>query len=400
MTTLLKLPPAPSDLRRRAEIVRFLDEIIADLDITASQFERAEQSYNAVGEWLNGSDNLLLQSVLVYLHGSTGLGTSVKPLGRAEFDIDLICFLAGVSLDISPAAVKKAVGDRLRAHDYYASILEEKKRCWRLNYAGDFHLDISPTITNPHCLQNGELVPDRELRDWHPTNPKAYKALFQSRAELQARFIGRLLNEDAQARAHVEPFPARVTTKTVLQRVVQLLKRHRDIHFEKVKEEVAPISIVITTLAMRSYEYCVRRHVFQDELELLVDTIRMMPHFVDRTFENGREIWAVWNETTQGENFADRWNSEPARARAFFKWHGKALADFEAVRDAVGRDVIIERMSEGFGEKVVGRVSDRRTAVIDGARKSQDLYAAPAIGLVTSPAAAAVPVPKNTFFGD
>ena len=50
------------------------------------------------------------------------------------------------------------------------------------------------------------------------------------------------------------------------------------------------------------------------------------------------------NETTIGENFAERWNTEPARVPAFYGWHAKALADFEAVAQLEGLDVITKRL--------------------------------------------------------
>ena len=102
-----------------------------------------------MGDWLPGSTGPLLAETSVYLQGSSALGTAVKPIGRDELDIDLICFCEAVSLDVPPQRLKAAVGNRLREHKTYAAILEEKKRCWRLSYAGDFHLDLSPTIANP-----------------------------------------------------------------------------------------------------------------------------------------------------------------------------------------------------------------------------------------------------------
>ncbi|WP_192849683.1 hypothetical protein [Phaeobacter porticola] len=48
--------------------------------------------------------------------------------------------------------------------------------------------------------------------------------------------------------ASVEPFPIRQSVKGILRRAVQLLKRHRDQHFLEIAEEVAPISMIITTL--------------------------------------------------------------------------------------------------------------------------------------------------------
>lgn len=399
MNQMLSKVLTDGDIRRRSQIFSILDEIGEDLDLTETQFDRARQSYGAVGDWLSGSTDPLLVSVLVYLQGSTALGTAVKPVGRREFDVDLICFCAGVASAVSPTALKAAVGNRLKEHATYARLLEEKNRCWRLNYEGDFHLDLSPTIANLSCVNQGELVPDRTLKEWHPTNPRAYKALFDERAALKPTFV---LNKIAMQRdeASVEPFPARELVKGILRRIVQLLKRHRDVFYENNKEDVAPISVIITTLAMQAYVYCVRRHVFTDAMDVVVEVIRMMPHFIDRPLLYGRRGYAVLNETTQGENFADNWNKDARRPRAFYEWHAQALSDFEAIRDAVGQDRVSLNMERSFGAGVTGRVLGNRTGAVSDGRKSGLLSVAPLIGLTTSKATASTTVPVNTFFGD
>lgn len=390
-------PLTPQDRVRRAELYRLLIQLCEDLEPTSAQFERARSAYQAVADWIAGSDDPLLASTDVYLHGSGGLGTTIRPIGRMEFDVDLICLLLGVSRDVDPAAVKTAVGRRLREHGTYAAMLEEKKRCWRLNYAGEFHLDLSPTIANIFCPRGGELVPDKALQAWHPTHPRGFRDLFRKRAVLRPRIVGRL--GEARNRADAEPFPATLTLDGVLNRIVQVLKRHRDIHFLESRGDIAPISVIITTLAMRAYERIVMEKVYEDELDVLIATIRAMPFFIERPVLDGRPAYAVWNETTQGENFADRWNREPARAEAFFSWHAKALADLETLQSVVGLDHIRERMEGGFGA-AGARAVDRRQDEMSAARRTGRLLVAPAVGLTTTPTSAATPVRSNTFFGD
>jgi len=400
MNEHFKPPMNDTIWRRRGEIYKFLEEICQDLDLTAEQVKRAKSAYEAVAKWLAGSFHPLLSDIDVYPQGSTALGTATRPLGRDEFDVDLICLVLKGHAHMAPEDVKKIIGDRLRENQTYAKMLVEKKRCWRLDYAGDFHLDLSGTIRNMQCVNGGELVTDKKLEGWHPTNPKGYRKLFEKRALLLPRMRRAFAKTQMRDQASIEPFPDPSVPKGVLRRVVQLLKRHRDHHFLNVKDDIAPISIIITTLAMRSYEHCVGMYQFDDELDVLISTIRMMPHFIDKEWHNGRTLYAVWNETTQGENFADRWNLEPQRADAFYAWHEKALADFQAIRDAQGLDGVIHSAKSQFGEKVIGRVMDSRNQALSSARKSNSLLVAPAIGLTTTPAAASIAVPKNDFFGD
>jgi hypothetical protein len=395
------LAPRPSDgpaNLRKSAVYSILDDICRDLELSEAQLEAAKTSYEAVAEWLSSSSNPILRDLRLYAHGSAGLGTTVKPLGREDFDVDLICLVLGFMANRSPAELKRLIGDRLREHARYAAMLEEKKRCWRLNYAREFHLDVSPTIVNVRCTNGGELVPDKKLRDWKPTNPSGYKRLFETRAKLLPRL--RQQRAIIMDHAEVEPFPAKVTGRGVLRRTVQLLKRHRDIYFQHTTEEVAPISIVITTLAAQAYEYCVRNFTFDTELDVLVDTIRMMPHFIETRVVSGHRQYWVPNETTVGENFADRWNTEPARVQAFYEWHAKALSDFEKVATLEGVDRITTNLEESLGDTVVRRVMDKRTETIGAARGANKLYIAPSVGLSLSTPANASPVPHNTHFGD
>jgi len=59
--------------------------------LTAAQLGAARTSYELVAEWLAASDNPLLKQIEVYAHGSAGLGTTVRPIRREDFDVDLIC---------------------------------------------------------------------------------------------------------------------------------------------------------------------------------------------------------------------------------------------------------------------------------------------------------------------
>jgi hypothetical protein len=126
----------------------------------------------------------------------------------------------------------------------------------------------------------------------------------------------------------------------------------------------------------------------------------MMPHFIEERIVGGRRTYWVPNETTQGENFADRWNTEPARVTAFFAWHAKALADFEQLADLQGLDRITVNLEKSLGKAAVRRVRDKRTDAVSVARAAGRLFVTPAVGLTLTGSAGAAPVPRNTHFGD
>ena len=292
---------------------------------------------------------------------------------------------------------RSAIGFELNGH--YAPMLEELPRCWRLNYANEFHLDITPSIVNHTCALGGELVPDKKVKEWCASNPKGYKLLFEQRASLRPSL--RLLEAavEKRLRADIEPYPMSRGPKGILRRVVQILKRHRDYHFLDVDPSLTPISIVITTLASRSYRYRVSDFVFDDEFDLLCAVIRHMPRFIETQMVNGNQQWFIWNETTTGENFAEKWNQDAHRARAFFAWHGRALADIEQLTAAEGLDSLTKSLSESFGAGPANQALARLTRDISSARALGQLAVAPVVGLSVRQPARGTTMRPNTFFG-
>jgi len=107
----------------------------------------------------------------------------------------------------------------------------------------------------PMCvlLEPGKLEP---VIDHHTGSPARVQSSFRATrcacVALQERIFF-TVGKDA-ARAEIQPFPDQSRSKGVLRRLVQFLKRHRDHHFLKIEDDIAPMSIIITTLSMRSYD--------------------------------------------------------------------------------------------------------------------------------------------------
>jgi Second Messenger Oligonucleotide or Dinucleotide Synthetase domain len=383
---------------KKSQIVSILERICLALELTSSQHELAKSRYETVGDWLGGSDNALLEAVTIYPQGSVALGTTVRPLTREEHDVDLICSVARLGPDLPPAALKHAIGERLRENGHYEILLEEMPRCWRLNYANEFHLDITPSIKNPSCPAGGELVPDKRLRQWKPSNPRGYQRWFDARARLQPRMrLAKAALAEGE-RAELQPFPATTGMKGFLRRTVQLAKRHRDIHFAKLDDSLRPISIVITTLAAKSYAHCASALEFDNELDVLREVVRLMPVFIEERQIQGRKQWFIWNETTAGENFAEKWNTDPSRAEAFFEWHARATSELDRMVEITGLDGLTKSLKESFGEAPVSKVMREATEAYSNARREGRLSVVPAVGLSIGTGLGSS-VRQNTFFG-
>ena len=383
---------------RQTQVVEVLEMVCESLELSTSQFALAKQRYEGVGACLSSSDDPVLRAITIYLQGSTALRTTVKPIGVNEHDVDLVAHVPDLNVPISPAALKKAIGYCLLANGNYTSLLEEMPRCWRLSYANEFHMDITPSIPNPDCRFGGELVPDKTLKEWKASNPKAYKRLFEQRAKLAPVIRFRKGITLDSARASIEPYPEAGGFKGILRRTVQIAKRHRDMMFVD-DPDIAPLSVVITTLASRSYEWCVTNHEYDNELELLFDVVRHMPDTIEMHRVESRDQWFIWNETTQGENFAEKWNRRPERAEAFFAWHTRFCSDVIELTAVQGIDRLGDMLKSLFGSRPANAAIDLLTERVSIARGAGNLRVAPSIGLSVGALPASTSVRANTFFG-
>ena len=390
-----KMQPQQTVLRK-VQLIGTLERICQALELTETQYGEAKAHYEAVGKWLSEAESAVLRRAIIYPQGSVSYGTTVRPVGYQEFDLDLVFYLPDLPPSIVPAMVKKLVGNRLKKHSYYKSILEEKARCWRLNYANEFHLDITPSIPNPQCMSGGELVPDKNLNEWKPTNPKGYSDWVNKLAELQPRI--QLKRGIFRFEASIEELPEPTEFKGLLKRCVQLCKRYRDLAFLDQNKEISPISIIITTLAVKAYEFCVTNFAYETEFDVLLDVIRRMPDFIESHAAQDRQLYFIRNVTTQGENFAEKWNRDSRLPRAFYSWQKKILSVLERINEVNGMDQLSMELAQAFGEQPVKKSMGKFTAAVSAARAGAFLSASPHSGLtVNNPKN--MKIPSNTFYG-
>jgi hypothetical protein len=315
------------------------------LDIPPELRIAAEREYALAGGWLAEHAEPDGQGWRVYSQGSFRIGTVVRPEGSDEYDLDAVCVRAIDRKSTSQAELKDELGGVLTryvraraADDLGPDGLAPRKRCWTMSYPVPFHMDVLPAIPNPETPPEGILLTDRDLLRWQPSNPIAYADWFelQMRRELVAK---RAALSEAQ---HVPPeeIPTHAI-KTTLQRVVQVLKVHRNRYFA---DDLGsrPASVLVSTLAALAYE----GEAFLDQAVL--ETVRAMPALLSA---DGDE-WSLPNPAEPRENFAEKWNEHGELADGFFSWIGQLEEDVLAARESEGIDRAVLALSEGFGEPV------------------------------------------------
>lgn len=350
-----------------------IDNMIKLLELPDSAYDKARKRYEDLGEWFDRDESAVSgNNPHIFPQGSFRLGTAIRPLDESEeYDLDLACKLReGISKDNhTQETLKKLIGIELEAYRKARGIkneLEPKHRCWRLEYQDDlsFHMDIVPCIPADENRRKAILESIRKTGldeyvagsasqttisitddrhegykhicdDWNISNPEGYAKWFEYRMNPQQT---RILLEKAQ----VDDVPL-FKKKTPLQRVVQILKRHRD-NWSKDNPDSKPISIIITTLAARAY------NSETDVVTALGNVLEKMGGLVNPSRPR------VPNPVDPEEDFADRWYRQDClhlRLEEHFNaWLLQARTDFQHITSTTDTEFLCEQIDEKFSLRV------------------------------------------------
>lgn len=367
-----------------------LDDILESLDVPMSAYYAAERRYRDLGEWLSDCTKAESASFAphVFAQGSFRLGTVTRPWRREDYDLDLACKLQeGITKSTNTQEeLKQLVGGDLGKYRSELGIkeaLEEKHRCWRLNYQDTirFHMDIVPAI--PEAEDQRYILAERMAKsgtdgvlarnvaeqamaitddrhpeygvvtpDWKVSNQEGYALWFESRMRQARRFL-------EQRMAMVDDLPS-YQWRTPLQQCIQILKRHRDIMFENDPDD-KPISAIITTLAARSYNG-------ESNVEMaLSKAVEDMASFVNSS------IPRVPNPVNPQEDFADKWALDPRLERNFWCWLDQVKRDFAILAQDSDIKLLTETVHRRFGAdfdepriKKLGALLPKAVAITSG----------------------------------
>lgn len=356
---------------QKVQFNEILEELGRNLDISETQHNAVAKSYDAVGHHLAKHDSPIGKySPEILPQGSFMLGTMIQPIHEDDdLDIDLVCQLVGKQESWTQYDLKKAIGDQLKAHGTYKHMLREPegRRCWTIDYSEDanYHLDILPCIVDSgyrillekafspvdqaeantlalRITDNIELNYKKETNhlNWLKSNPFGYARWFLNQAALD--FVkADVLNEA------IQPIPKYTKERLPLQRVVQILKRHRDMMFDG--DEHKPISIIITTLASKAYQK------ETNIIDALLNVTYRMKDLITEKYSPKHNKFVKWieNPVNSEENFADKWVDHPKRQKNFYDWIAQVQKDLTEATNYRGLNLIRGSLEKSMGQRVV-----------------------------------------------
>jgi hypothetical protein len=382
----------------RTDFGNLLEHISFELDPPPEIHRTLNGEYTRLGDFIKeDSKSRFRANAEIYPQGSKALGTLNRPVrGTDDFDLDAV-YRRDIALgSVTQADLKTSTGDQLREYvrarrkeGVTKLELVDGRRCWTLQYDG-FHIDVLPALpdrSEPAAMLAGEpiLITDRRLHHWQASNPKGFVAWF--RTEMKRRITARSdMMEKAAGDVDVKQIEDD-RVKTPLQVAVQLLKRHRDIHFQESFGE-RPISIIITTLATHAYQGEI------DPYRALDRIVRDAPSYIER--RAGKVI--VANPTNPDENFADKWNEKPALARVFLDWLRKVDADIAAARGQSGMHKVARSLGGVLGDDVSEGAARRWSKQVQHQSTTGQLRAS--AGSAALGTTGPIAVRKHTFYGE
>lgn len=379
---------------RQADLLK----IIESIDISPSMYKNAVEKYTSLTKYL-GSHGL---KATMYPQGSFALGTVTRPYNKEHdrnYDLDFICQVDSSRDEISPKDLRDKIKDILESGELYGGKLTINDECFTIEYADigsiGFSIDIVPaadeTYKNklelkkeshrPDLIETAIAIPrfsQQRVYNWITNNPKGYREWFSEMNLPFAnysyeRYRQQLYKNNMELFNSVEEIPTDLY-RSSMQRVIQILKYHRDVYYSRVKDgdDLKPISAIINTVVARIASKAAPTLSPIELLDYVLKEFSIYAKQMNQTEQSFKQMysdklaiqkrnnkWIIENPANPEDNLADKWNLDSRIPKLFFSWAEAAKdqlvdslflsdADFRAkVETAFGRSTV----QNGWGSK-------------------------------------------------
>ena len=337
---------------------------IKSLDITPTMFKNANEKYHNIADFL--SEHGLEADF--YPQGSFALGTVVRPNAKddnAAYDLDAVCQVTDAKNNLTAKELFNKVRSIFEKSSLYNDKIKVYPKCITIEYSdaggAKFSIDIIPAVdeeekikseqrlqTNrPDLIGTAIAIPKHSQTNyaWFTNNPRGYKQWFDEINKPYKQYAETTRQKIFET-AHmvydsVEDIPDNLI-RTSLQRVIQILKRNRDVYYASLEngDEIKPISAIITTIVAEMAKYANPTYSVFELLQFVFKEFNIYSNYLslnESEFRNkfsGKRIiekcngkWTVLNPALPKDNLADSWNQNPDIPKYFFKWLKTAQED-------------------------------------------------------------------------
>ena len=181
-------------LGRGMELAQHFERFLRNISLDEPKRDRIRSKHRYLRRALEADQYLGPALYETFLQGSYVHGTAIRPLGnQADFDVDVCCSL---NLDAVPHGTEEPrrlvrwLARRLKKVESYEDKVSTRPRCVRIDFPGDFHMDVVPLAGDSRQAGNILHIPNRTVNGWEATNPKGLDAWYhQQNARTNGRFV-------------------------------------------------------------------------------------------------------------------------------------------------------------------------------------------------------------------
>ena len=376
-------------------------KLIEGLDISPTMYKNATEKYKAASTYLQDQG----LECDIFPQGSFSLGTVVRPYRESKevnYDLDFICCLNQQKEKTTAGFVKNVVKDTLCKSEVYKEKLQniEWDKCWTLEYAEingiGFNMDIVPAVSESEDVIQSMVISNlspkeaefaiaiTDKRDksyfWLTSNPRAYKKWFEliNRPFLEYNRENRrkvLFEKSRTIYNSIEEIPEGLE-RSSLQRVIQILKHHRDIYYCRIKKErLKPTSAIITTVCaeiarnvnptlnvFELLQSIVSDFEIYSRNQTLTEEQFSQQYQAKDTIRKRNSKWYIMNPVNPKDNLADSWNENPEKAQVFFEWVKAMKRDYLDSLQIDDND-FVALLENNFGSNYVKKSIDIKNYV-------------------------------------
>ena len=242
--------------------------------------------------------------------GSYALGTIIKPVDDTnEYDVD-IQVVMNPNPEMEPKDYISQVRKALKADQTYADKVRLKTRCVTVDYAGDFHLDVVPRITD----DGTHYIFNRVENEREETDGTGYREWFNDKNRITGGNLKRAV------------------------RLLKYLRYHKGNYTAK--------SIILTTLAANAVE---ESDEGTEAVSTVADTLVTVLTRMDEYLQENPQMPEIKNPVLPSETFNRHWNqTKYTNFRKMVNLHTRRARD---AKNATKSEEAIKLWRELFGEK-------------------------------------------------
>ena len=176
------------------ELAQHFERFLGYISLDEPKLNRIKSEHKKLRGALEADQYVRQALYETFLQGSYVHGTAIRPLGKeTEFDVDVCCSL---DLDAVPEGTEEPknlvrwLARRLKKVNAYHGKVSTRPRCVRIDFPGEFHMDVVPLDGDSRRVNNVLQIPNRTVNGWEATNPKGLEEWYrQQNRRTNGRFV-------------------------------------------------------------------------------------------------------------------------------------------------------------------------------------------------------------------